>query len=285
MEHLRTVLPPSVRINTLKASEDEILRLLTEEGVVMEPVADIPFIYKVKKCAERLGNLRAYFLGYIYPQALSSALPVLALAPKPGDLVLDMCAAPGGKTTYMSQLMGDKGTIVANDRKMGRLTALSANIKRLGITNCIITSYRGTNFPAGERFDRILVDAPCSGEGRYRVADNGSVVNRVTGKTDLTAIQKGLLVKAFDLLRPEGRLVYSTCTINPKENEEVVNHLLTRRPSARLVRWNPPVAWHSGLTKYKEKEYDPSCKLCRRFYPHEIDSVGFFVATIGRAFD
>ncbi len=251
--------------------------LLNEEGAVLEQTP-IEFFFKVK-CAQELGNLLSYHLGYIYPQALASALPVLALKPRPGDFVLDMCAAPGGKTTHMAQLMGDQGAIVANDRSFGRLTALSANIKRCGITNTVVTQYKGEHFPYGEYFDKILLDAPCSGEGKYRVSADGRLLFKIAGRTNLPAIQKGLLTRAFDLLKPGGILVYSTCTLNPEENEGVVTSLLKKR-RAYLKAWDPPLQWHPGIRNFKGHLYDNQVIKCRRFYPHQIDSVGFFVAKI-----
>ncbi|HID97568.1 MAG TPA: RsmB/NOP family class I SAM-dependent RNA methyltransferase [Thermodesulfobacteriaceae bacterium] len=274
---LTDFLPPYIRINPIKAPVSRILGLLQEEGVRL---ADTGISWFYQAASSRvLGSLRAYHLGYIYPQALSSALPVLALDPEPGELVLDMCAAPGGKATHISQLMDDTGTVVANDRKYRRITALTANIKRLGITNTVVTLNSRTILPAGQPFDRVLVDAPCSGEGRYRIGPHREIIHRKRGRTDLPAIQKGLLVKAFDLVKPGGMLVYSTCTINPLENEAVVHHLLQQR-SARLLPWTPPLEWSPGLTEFMGKEYDTSCRLCRRFYPHRIRSVGFFLARI-----
>ena len=277
ISHLASPLPPFLRLNTLKATTQQISNNLQVQGITLFET-EIRWLYRAESATElRAGH--SYFLGHVYPQALSSALPVLALDVRPGQLVLDMCAAPGGKTTYMAQIMGDTGTILANDRKYGRLTALMANVKRMGITNTVITNCKGEFLTPAMKFDRVLVDAPCSGEGRYRIYHNGRMSHRRPGSTDLPAIQKGLIQKGFDLLRPGGTMVYSTCTINPEENEAVVNHLLKKR-SARLLSWNPPLRCHSGLAGWKEKEYDQTISRCRRFYAHEIDSVGFFVAKI-----
>jgi NOL1/NOP2/sun family putative RNA methylase len=278
--HLFQWLPAYVRLNTFKATEIRILDLLATEGVSLVKMDRVPLFYRVTS-QRQLGTLMSYHLGYIYPQALSSALPVLALNPRPGQIVLDLCAAPGTKTTHMAQLMDDRGVIVANDRNYGRLAALAANLKRLGITNTLITFSKGGNFAPGERFDRVLVDAPCSGEGKYRLDRYGRIMHHRGGTTNLAAIQKGLITRAFDLLKPGGHMVYSTCTLNPLENEAVVSHLLARR-RAKLIPWDPPLKWEPGLTQYRETDYDPSSHLCRRFYPHHVDSVGFFLAKIAR---
>ena len=278
INHLSSPLPPYIRLNTLKASEQKISERLRAEGVrlVKTPVK---WLFRAESSSE-LRSGPSYYLGLIYPQALSSALPVLALNVLPGQVVLDMCAAPGGKTTHIAQIMGDTGVILANDRKYGRLTGLMSNVKRLGITNTVISNCRGEFLSPAVRFDRVLIDAPCSGEGRYRIYADGILSHRRQGSTDLTAIQKGLLLKGFDLLKRGGILVYSTCTLNPRENEEVVNHLLKKR-SARLEAWKPHILpWHEGLRHYQGKDYNVQTAHCRRFYPHEIDSVGFFVAKI-----
>ncbi len=275
--NLSSPLPPYLRLNTLKHDEEAIKTRLQSEGIRLEKTP-VKWIYRVW-ASEELRSGPSYYLGLTYPQGLSSSLPVLALDVKPGMAVLDMCAAPGGKTTHIAQIMGDTGTILANDRKFGRITALMANIKRLGITNTVISNCRGEFLSPSIKFHRVLVDAPCSGEGRYRIFRDGTISHRKQGSTDLTAIQKGLILKGFDLLRPGGRMVYSTCTINPRENEEVVNHLLKKR-DAHLIRWQPPIAWHHGVTEWQGRLFSQELKHCRRFYPHEIDSTGFFVATI-----
>ncbi len=279
ISHLRRPLPAYLRINTLKASSDVVFSTLNSEGVRLEATAVKDF-FRLGAAGQTKATI-GYHLGYIYPQALSSGLPVLALAPRAGDMVLDLCAAPGGKSTHMAQLMGDSGIIIANDRKFGRLTALMANVKRLGITNTVITCYKGEHFPISGSFDKVLVDAPCSGDGKFRLDQNDELLHLKRGRTFLPAIQKALIQRAFDLLRPGGIMVYSTCTLNPQENEEVVSHLLKKR-AGELLPWIPPIDWEPGLTSFKGRNYHESCVLCRRFYPHKIDSVGFFVAKILR---
>ncbi len=271
-------LPPYLRINTLKATEEEALLLIKKEGIELTPIPNIPFFYKAA-WEKGLGHALSYKMGLFYPQALSSALPVLALAPRPKELILDMCAAPGGKTSYMAQLTGDSSLIVANDRNIGRLTALTSNIKRLGITCVVVTSISGEQFPPEERYHKVLLDAPCSGEGKYRLDKDGRVLFRAEGHTNLPAIQKGLIVRAYDTLVPGGTLVYSTCTLNPMENEDVVTYLLKKR-QAMVVPWTPPLKSHPGLIEFNDKQFPREITHARRLYPHEVDSVGFFVAKI-----
>ncbi len=276
---LNSPLPAYMRLVTVKASGRQVLDLLRSEGVSLESTP-VKWFYRVG-VAGAPGRLKAYHLGLIYPQTLASALPVLALDPRPGDIVLDLCAAPGGKTTHMAQLMEERGVVVANDRKFARITALTANIKRLGLTNILVTFYRGERFPLECGFDRILVDAPCSGEGKYRVGERGEMLFSRGRATNLPAIQKGILKRAFDLLRPGGELVYSTCTFNPEENEGVLTYLLGKR-EAQVLGWDPPLPACEGITEFEGVKYDPACRRCRRFYPHQTDTVGFFVARVAK---
>ncbi|NDY42824.1 RsmB/NOP family class I SAM-dependent RNA methyltransferase, partial [Dissulfurirhabdus thermomarina] len=278
--HLERPLPPYLRLNPLKGDPGATLGLLEAAGVKLAPVPGVPGFHRAAYPGP-LGATDAHQLGLVYVQALTSAMPVLALDPRPGELVLDLCAAPGGKTTHAAQLMADTGAIVANDRKMGRLSALTANLKRMGVTCAAVTCYRGDAFPPGARFDRVLLDAPCSGEGKYRVGREGALLAARRGRTDLPAIQKGLIVKAFDLVRPGGVLVYATCTLNPDENEAVLQYLYKRR-KAEPVPWQPPLPSGPGLERFKGASYDPRCRYARRFYPHQVDSVGFFVAKVAR---
>ncbi len=276
LEHLKKPFPVYFRFNTIKIDLLEARGFLQKEKVKFQDTA-IPELVKILSYRHER-PLLSYHLGYIYPQALSSCLPVLALGPKPGEWILDLCAAPGGKATYIAQQMEDKGFLVANDRKRNRITSLLSNIKRLGITNTLVTQGRGEHLSLPYSFDKILVDAPCSGQGRYRLdPKTGHIKHVVKGKTNLPAIQKALIKRAYDLLRPGGILVYSTCTLNVEENEEVIQFLLERR-RGRLIQFQLPVESSPGITSFKGKKYDRQIQFARRLYPHKIDSVGFFIA-------
>ncbi len=284
LEHLKRPLPLYFRLNELKCPREEIvLRGLERQGVKVEPVPNFPRFFRVEPRDFPLGNTEEYYLGYIYPMTLSSALPVIALAPEPGEYILDLCAAPGSKTTQIAQATGDRAVIVANDRRLDRLTALVANLKRLGVASALTTIYRGEVFPYGVPFDRVLVDAPCSGEGRYRQGYEGELLYQKEGHTNLPAIQKGLLVRAFDLVKVGGVVVYSTCTINPEENEMVVDYLLRKR-QAEIIPCEYPLPHHPGVTEWEGRVFHPDLAKAARFYPHETESVGFFVAKIKRLF-
>lgn len=284
ISHLKTPHQQYFRINNLKIQAEkvpELLAVLEKKGVISEEVTEVEGFYRVVNNEEiSLGNIEEYGLGLIHSMTLSSALPVIALNPKPGELILDLCSAPGGKTALMAMITEDRVLIVANDKRLDRLTALSANLKRLGVTSAIITHYRGEQFPLGIEFDKVLVDAPCSGEGRYRVGLEGELLyQKGTGRSNLPSIQKGLLVRAFDLLKAGGILVYSTCTINPEENEAVVDYLLRKRPAV-ILDWTPPLPHQSGLIEWQGKPFHPDLKKTKRFYSHQIRAVGFYVALL-----
>ncbi len=205
----------------------------------------------------------------------------MALGPRPDEFVFDLCAAPGCKTTHMAQLMKNRGLIIANDSKEKRLRALEYNMKRLGTTNVVTTSYRGQNFPLRWRFDRVLADVPCSSEGTARFSSSPVCSMRRQGQSFLVKIQRDLIVRAFDLLRDQGVLLYSTCTYNPDENEGVVQYLLENRPAEILpIDLSAPHA--PGLLQWKDRSYDRQMEQCWRIYPHQLNSVGFFLARIGR---
>ena len=282
LAHLKRDLPLYFRLNTLKCRDPElVIKGLERQGAKVCPVPQIPHFYRVEPKNFPLGNTEEYYLGYIYPMTLNSALPVLALDPKPGEFILDLCAAPGSKTTLIAQATDDRAIIVANDRRLDRLTALVANLKRLGIACALTTVYRGEEFPHGVPFDKILVDAPCSGEGRYRQGYEGELLYQKEGHTNLPAIQKGLLIRAFDLVRPGGVVVYSTCTINPDENEMVVDYLLRKR-QGRLLACKYPQPSHPGIIEWEGRVLHPDLEKAARFFPHETESVGFFIAKIER---
>ncbi|HFC98744.1 MAG TPA: RsmB/NOP family class I SAM-dependent RNA methyltransferase [Thermosulfurimonas dismutans] len=282
LEALSQPLPLYFRLNTLKVRDPSpVVEGLSRQGFRVEPVPRVPWFFRVEPREFSLGNTEEYYLGLIYPMTLSSSLPVYALEPRPGELILDLCAAPGSKTTQIAQHTEDQAVIVANDRRLDRITALVANLRRLGIACVITTVYRGEQYPLEVSFDKVLVDAPCSGEGRYRKGYEGELLFQKEGRTNLSGIQKGLIVRAYDLLKPGGILVYSTCTINPEENEAVVDYLLRKR-QAELLDWEAPLPSHPGLTEWAGRPFHPHLVKAKRFYAHEIEAVGFFVAKLRR---
>ncbi len=274
-------MPVHVRVNRLKASPEEVVAGAAEQGVRMERSHPINDTLYTANGSRTPGNLLAYFLGHLHPQALTSCLAGTALAPEPGAYVLDMCAAPGGKTAHLVDLMENQGLVVANDLHTSRHPALAHNLVRLGVLNAVITAYQAQEFPRRHRFRFVLADVPCSGEGGFRAEPDRNEPVQGPRAARFPELQKRILERAFDLLEPGGALVYATCTYNPEENEAVVDHLLQIR-DAQILPVHAGVTCDPGLTAWNKERYDSRLVTARRFYPHRVDSVGFFMARLGR---
>ncbi len=268
---LNTEIRDTIRVNTLKITLDDFLEVTSLE---LEPT-----FYKYGfyiRCVEDIhgytvGTTWEHYLGYIHSQSLSSMLPSLVLSPSPQDLVLDIAASPGSKTTHMAMLMENRGAILANDISWERNSVLFSNIVRLGVINTKVMVCDACRLPFKERFDKVMADVPCSSltaPYAYKKFDDRTLKN-------LPHIQKKMILRAFDALKPGGELVYSTCTYTPEENESVVAFLLEKRKSARLIDLGFEFPHDPGLTDYGEE-----MKKCARIYPYHFNSEGFFIAKI-----
>ena len=147
--------------------------------------------------------------------------------------------------------------------------------------NAVVTDYQAQQFPLKQRFDFVLADVPCSGEGRFRQIEKSDTYSERGSKKKLLDLQKKIILRGFDLLKEGGRMLYATCTYNPEENESVVDHLLKNR-DAELLPIDVGLDYEPGLCEWRQIEYDEQLKRTARFYPHRVDSVGFFMARIGR---
>ena len=207
-----------------------------------------------------------------------SLVPCLALDPKPGERILDMCAAPGTKTYIMSFMTGNEANITANDIDGKRVMRLSANIKKYEI-NASILNKSGRTIEGS--FGKILIDAPCSGEGM--VNKNEKLFEHWSEKRVrfLSKKQKKLISRGFEILEPEGTLVYSTCTFAPEENEAVVDFLLEKHDNVSVAEMNIPIPHTNGMMSWNGKEFDARVSKCMRILPGETG--GFFVARIRKA--
>mmetsp|Transcript_5422 Transcript_5422/g.13350 ORF Transcript_5422/g.13350 Transcript_5422/m.13350 type:complete len:641 (-) Transcript_5422:132-2054(-) len=276
--------PLTIRTNSLKARRQSLMQSLTARKVQVDPIGAWTKVgLKVYESAVPVGATPEYLGGQYMIQSASSFVPVMALAPQMNETVLDMAAAPGGKTTYIGQLMKNTGTLFANDLRKERCKALVANVHRMGLTNVIVTCMDGKKLGGMlPRLDRVLLDAPCSGSGI--IARDPSVkVKRGTKDFEETSrLQKELLNTAIDMVdansKTGGYIVYSTCSVSVEENEAVVEHALKTR-SVELVSFSSAVNFGvEGMTKFRESRFHPSMSMCRRYYPHVHNMDGFFVA-------
>lgn len=274
--------PVTIRTNTLKTKRRDLAKILIQRGINCEPIGKWSKVgLKVYDSQIPIGATPEYLAGHYILQSPSSFCPVMALCPQPGEKVLDMAAAPGGKTTYIAQLMKNNGILFANDVKAERLKSLSANIQRLGITNCIVTNYDGRKFPVIMKgFDRVLLDSPCTGLGV--ISRDPSIKAQKTYKEvmKLSHLQKELILAAIDCCdfksKTGGYIVYSTCSIAVEENEAVIDYALRHR-YVKLVETGLEIG-SPGLPKYKDQRFHQTMKFCKRIYPHTHNMDGFFVA-------
>ncbi len=267
--------PKSFRVNTIKSDVDEVRERFREYGI---GIKQMPWCQEAFTSDEHdIGSTLEHFLGKIYAQELVSMLPPLVVKEELGSLVLDACAAPGSKTTQLAALMGNKGTLIANDISYKRIKALRFNLEKSGVLNTLVTNQDLRFFP-DLRFDSILLDAPCSSEGTAR--KNPKLFNVWSEKhvRGHSRLQKQLITRAFDLLKPGGLLVYSTCTFSPEENEEVVTHLLAERDARIEPITIPGMRTSQGIEGWRNKEFDPEVKKAVRIWPHHNDTGGFFIA-------
>ena len=226
--------PTTLRANTLRFDATELLRFFRENAVKHQRVPWYPDAFSLTEAREReVEQWPVYREGRVYLQSISSMIPALALGPLPGERVLDIAAAPGSKTTQMAALMGGTGCIVANDLDPIRAERLAYNVRLQGCANVEVVVGRGEKI--GERmpdsFDRVLLDVPCSGEGRFVVGEPATSRSWSPGLiTECVRIQRKLLASGARALKPGGVLVYSTCTLNKEENERAVQWALETLP-------------------------------------------------------
>jgi NOL1/NOP2/sun family putative RNA methylase len=278
IETMASPLPITARINTLKTDRDRLLSSLEEAEVPFRPFSWYPFGLRLD--VEKPGNLVENLMGHIHIQEEISMASPVALDPRPGERVLDLCAAPGSKTTQIASMMENRGLLVANDPANSRVASLRSNCERAGAINVVVTRYDGRRFPS-TKFDRVLVDAPCTGQGMAR--KDITVLDRWSLKRSLglQRLQCSLLERATNLLKPGGTIVYSTCTFAPEENEAVVSWVVERIPNVSLEEVSIPGLESSpGLTEWDGSRFGDEMETCARYYPHQNDTGGFFVAKL-----
>jgi NOL1/NOP2/sun family putative RNA methylase len=293
LEILKMPVVKSIRCNNLKISPFILKKKLEEKKwKIIQPWKDYPEVMVIEKKVfpGEVGRALEHLLGYYYMQELASMLPVITLNPKQNEMILDLCAAPGSKTTQLSSYMQGTGTIIANEVSMGRLKILASNLERCGAANVIITRKDGfafcnrvKKFMSEIRFDKILVDAPCSGEGTLRSSYKTYSMWNIQTIKNLPKIQKGLVESAFEILKLNGILIYSTCTHAPEENEGVVNFILEKfKDKIKLEKIILPIKTREGITEWEGKKFSKQVKKCARIYPQDNNTEGFFIAKFRR---
>ncbi|XP_078337246.1 uncharacterized protein LOC111136820 isoform X2 [Crassostrea virginica] len=276
--------PVTIRTNTLKTRRRDLAQALINRGVNLDPIGKWSKVgLLVYDSQVPLGATPEYLAGHYIIQGGSSFLPVMALAPQENERVLDMSSAPGGKTTHIAALMKNTGVIFANDANKDRAKAIVGNVHRMGITNTVICNYDGRKFPSVMHgFDRVLLDAPCSGTGVI-AKDTEVKINK--DEKDIqrcSHLQRELLLAAIDCCDAKsssgGFIVYSTCSILVDENEAVIEYALNKR-NVKLVPTGLDFG-KEGYVNFEKHRFHPNMKLTRRFYPHTHNLDGFFVAKL-----
>lgn len=261
--------PITIRTNTLKTRRRDLAQTLVNRGVNLQPIGSWTKVgLQIFDSQVPIGATPEYLAGHYILQAASSFLPVIALDPHENERILDMAAAPGGKTTYISAMMKNTGCVFANDANKSRTKSLIANIHRLGCTNTIVCNYDAREFPKViGGFDRILLDAPCSGTGVIGKDQSVKVSRTEKDFIQIPHLQKQLLLSAIDSVdcnsKHGGVIVYSTCSVAVEEDEAVIDYALRKRPNVKLVDTGLAIG-KEAFTSYRGKKFHPSVKLARR---------------------
>lgn len=276
-------LPPKIllrqclRVNTLRTPHEQLVSRIENLGVRLHRRYETRFGYEIVKSPFSLGATTEFLLGHYYLQGIAAQLPVEVLDPLPGEQVLDCCAAPGGKTTQLAQLMSNRGVIVALEKKSHRLKSLRNNLERCGITNTVVYHMDAAKAEKlGVQFDKVLLDAPCS--GNYASEPDWFKKRSVQGIKQNARVQRKLLSAALSVLKPNGTLVYSTCSLEPEENELNMQWLYEEH-GIHFEPINIPIG-DRGLTSVFGKKLSGEIANTKRFWPHKTKTEGFYIAKI-----
>ena len=283
--------PVSIRAHPERIEARALAALLAEAGLDARPVSGDGASLRLAADAAPARHW-GYFAGLFQIQEAAAQLPARLLDPQPGERVLDMCAAPGNKTAQIALAMRNRGLVVANELQAGRLPALRQLVRRLGLRNVLLVRGAGESLAAATGpYDRVLVDAPCSGEGTWRKARRQRRAEPrsidAAERDALAARQTRLLDRAIRLCRPGGRIVYATCTYAPEENEAVVDAMLRRHGDALTLEAATidGLATAAGVTDWAGQRFDPRLGRALRVWPGLTDSGGFFIAVLRRVDD
>ncbi|MHA2249701.1 MAG: RsmB/NOP family class I SAM-dependent RNA methyltransferase [Candidatus Kariarchaeaceae archaeon] len=264
----------TIRVNLLKLTRKEAIERLKKENIVCKRIKEVPEGLIVTQGQTKIGSCQSYLNGEIMPQGYGSMLAVHALDPLPGETILDVAAAPGGKSCFIAERMKNTGTLIANDASSVRIPSLISNLARHGISNSVVTLQDGMilNLP---QVDRVLLDAPCTGEGLIVSQISRRKSRKIMDHYHLQKVQITLLNKAISLLKPGGVCIYSTCSLSPIENEEVITQVLGK---VTVLDLEVP-----GLQGFSQ--IHPDLVKAKRLLPsiHKCD--GFFIIKLQKGFN
>lgn len=267
-----------LRVNTHKISVPDFLRI---SPFRLSPVPWCPNGFYYDEDIDKPSRHPYYYAGLYYLQEPSAMISASVLPVEKGDRVLDICAAPGGKSTELAAKLDGSGFLVSNDISASRAKALLKNLEVFGITNMMITCEPPNTL--AERFagyfDKILIDAPCSGEGMFRKSQAMVTAWEQNGNEMFASIQKGILKEAVKMLKPGGILLYSTCTFSPLENEKSIEYLLSLDDSLHLLEVPKCEGFDDGHPEWSDTG-NPDLVRCARLFPHRIKGEGHFAALI-----
>jgi 16S rRNA (cytosine1407-C5)-methyltransferase len=268
-----------IRVNERKIKRETLGNHLLETYGIKTKIISYPSnVLKIIDGFDYAGSTLEIAFGFYYMQALTSMLPPLVLNPSSKDLVLDLCSAPGSKTTQIAEMMDNKGVLIANELEMDRIKALVFNLDKMNFLNYGVVNSRGEILSKyyNSYFDKILVDAPCSGLGIIQKKNEVGKWWSLERVNNLCEIQNKLLVSAVKMLKVGGELVYSTCSLTPEENELIINRILEKYP-VDVEAVDMSIKHHKGLTEYQGVKLDKRLNNAVRIFPWEVDSDGFFL--------
>ena len=279
LEFIETDPTQYIRVNTAKISKENLSKLLLEKyQIKTQEINHFEKVLKITAGNDRIGKTIEHVLGFYYIQSLSSMLPPLVLNPTSEDMVMDLCGAPGSKTTQLAEIMNNRGTLLVNEVDNERIKSLVFNLERMNVINASVIHSKGEVLSKiyDDHFTKVLVDAPCSGLGI--IQKKGEVSNwwSLDHVDRLQHLQLRLLIAAIKMAKVGAEIVYSTCTLSIEENELVIDKILEKYP-VELLEVKLPIPTRPAFTEYEGKLLNPEIKKAIRILPWEIDSDGFFL--------
>ena len=268
-------LPTTIRLNSLRNDFANTENLLIQKKVKLKGINDLPEAREIITSPVPLGATPEYLNGFYMLQGKNSLYPARILNPQAGEIVGDFAAAPGGKTSHLAQLMNNEGSIVAIEVSTNRCRSLKSNLARLGVRNTVILNMDAHNASVlNLQFDKILLDAPCSGSGIIVSDPTRKKSKRLDDIMNFHKLQVSLLLNSFDVLKPQGEILYCTCSLEPEENELVISKVMEREKVKIL---EIKIDGKPGLNNFEKYNFDPEISKAKRLYPHETNGEGFFI--------